>query len=63
MKIMYSVMVLMLAILQHGVPPDELPRSRPEAFAARPTTEVVWSKMIGHLESQEARATITAVIL
>ncbi len=63
MRIMCSVVVLMLVVQQQGVPPDELPQSRLEAFAARPTTEVVWSKMIGRLESQGARAVITALIL
>jgi hypothetical protein len=63
MRIMYSVMVLLLVVQQRGVPPSDLPQSRLEAFADRPATQVVWSKMIGHLESQEARATITALIL
>ena len=43
--------------------PREFPQSPLEAFAARPTAKVVWSKMVGHLESQEARATITALIV
>jgi hypothetical protein len=34
-----------------------------EAFAGRPTAHVTWSKMIGNLESQESRATITAMIV
>jgi hypothetical protein len=34
-----------------------------EAFVGRPTAEVTWSKVIGRLESQEARATITALIV
>lgn len=34
-----------------------------EAFTGRPTARVTWSKMIGSLESQESRATITAIIV
>jgi len=34
-----------------------------EAFAGRPTAQVTWSKVIGRLESQESRATITALIV
>ena len=34
-----------------------------EAFAGRPTAVVTWSKAIGSLESQESRATITALIV
>ncbi|HET8669548.1 MAG TPA: hypothetical protein VFM05_02670 [Candidatus Saccharimonadales bacterium] len=34
-----------------------------EAFAGRPTARVTWSKLIGSLESQESRATITAIIV
>lgn len=34
-----------------------------EAFAGRPTAHVTWSKVIGRLESQESRATITALIV
>ena len=34
-----------------------------EAFAARSTATVVWSKQIGVLESQESRATVTALIV
>src|SRR5439155_8074645 len=48
---------------QQGAPPTDLSRSPLEAFAARSTAKTVWSKMIGRLESREARATITALIL
>jgi hypothetical protein len=48
---------------QEGAPPGELPPSPLEAFATRPTAKIVWSKMIGQLESQESRATITALIV
>jgi hypothetical protein len=34
-----------------------------EAFAGRPAAQVTWSKVIGSLESQESRATITAIIV
>jgi hypothetical protein len=40
---------------------EDLPPSPLEAFAARPTAKVVWSKTIGRLEGTEARATITAL--
>ena len=41
----------------------DLPPSPLEAFAARSTAKVVWSKTIGHLESREAHATLTVVII
>ena len=34
-----------------------------EAFAGRPTAHVTWSQVIGSLESQESRATVTALIV
>ena len=34
-----------------------------EVFAGRPTARVTWSKEIGRLESQESRATVTALIV
>lgn len=34
-----------------------------EAFTTRPTAQVTWSKIIGSLESQESRATVTALIV
>src|SRR5262249_43108483 len=40
---------------------EDLPPSPLEAFAARPTAKVVWSKTIGRLEGSEARATIVAL--
>ena len=43
--------------------PKDLPPSPLEAFAARPTATVVWSKLIGHLESRETRATVTTLII
>jgi hypothetical protein len=48
---------------QQGAPPEDLPPSPLEAFATRPTAKVVWSKLIGHLESLESRATMTALIV
>jgi len=41
----------------------DLPPSPLEAFAARSTAKVVWSKTIGHLESREAHATLTVISL
>src|SRR5215470_1569595 len=43
--------------------PEDLPKSPLEAFATGSTAKVIWSKMIGHFESQESRATITALIV
>jgi hypothetical protein len=63
MRIAFSIIVLMLATQQQTVPMDNLPQSPLEAFAARSTTEVVWSKEIGQLESQKARTRVTALIL
>ena len=34
-----------------------------ESFAGRPTAHVTWSKVVGRLESQESRVTITALIV
>ena len=34
-----------------------------EAFAGRPTANVTWLKTIGNLESQESRATVTALVV
>ena len=48
---------------QQGTPPSEIPPSPLEAFASRPTARVIWSKKIGSLESSEARATVTALIV
>jgi len=43
--------------------PPELRPSPLEAFAARPTARVIWSQSVGQLESQDARAMITALIV
>jgi Surface antigen variable number repeat len=43
--------------------PSELRPSPLEAFAARPNAKVVWSQSVGQLESQDARAMITALIV
>src|SRR5262245_51516542 len=48
---------------QQDVVSSELAPSPLEAFAARSTATLVWSKLVGHLESQESRATITALIV
>ena len=48
---------------QRDEQPEELAPSPLEAFAARSTATVVWSKQIGVLESQESRATVTALIV
>jgi len=47
---------------QQGAPPRELRPSPLEAFVTRSSAKVVWSNTVGRLESQEARATITALI-
>ena len=43
--------------------PTELAPSPLEAFAARPTAAVTWSKNIGHLKSRYAEAVFTVVIV
>ncbi len=43
--------------------PNELSPSPLEAFAARSTATVVWSKTIGRFESSDAAALLTAVII
>jgi hypothetical protein len=43
--------------------PKELAPSPLEAFVARSTATVVWSKLIGRLEGPESRATVTALIV
>ena len=43
--------------------PPELRPSSLEAFAARPTARVIWSQSVGQLESRDARATITALVV
>jgi hypothetical protein len=48
---------------QRDEQPSELPPSPLEEFAARSTAAVVWSKTIGRLESQESRATVTALVV
>jgi hypothetical protein len=48
---------------QQGEQPKELAPSPLEAFAARATATVVWSKLIGRLESPESRAIVTALIV
>ncbi|HKE05757.1 MAG TPA: hypothetical protein VKE91_17020 [Blastocatellia bacterium] len=44
-------------------PTPSLQPSPLEAFAGRPKARVTWSKEIGRLESQESRATITALMV
>ena len=44
-------------------PTDSLQPTLLESFAARPAAQVTWSKVIGSLESQESRASITAFIV
>jgi hypothetical protein len=34
-----------------------------EAFAGRSAAQVTWSKVVGGLESQDARATVTAILV
>ncbi|HWB98577.1 MAG TPA: hypothetical protein VG672_17830 [Bryobacteraceae bacterium] len=46
-----------------GEQPKELAPSPLEAFAARPTAAVIWSRHIGRLETRYSQATFTAVIV
>lgn len=50
-----------IRIEQGTPPPKELSSSPLEAFAARSTAKVVWSKTIGRLESPESVAILTAL--
>lgn len=34
-----------------------------EAFALHPTASVIWSEQVGHIDSVEARATITVIVV
>jgi hypothetical protein len=44
-------------------PTPSLQPTRLEAFAGRPTAQVTWSKEVGQIESDEARVTVTALIV
>jgi hypothetical protein len=45
------------------VKPTPLQPSRMEAFAGAPTAQITWSKEVGQIESDEARVTITALMI
>jgi hypothetical protein len=55
-------LVLNIALAQSN-PAQSLQPTALEAFAGRPTAHVKWSKLSGSLESQESRATVTAIIV
>lgn len=55
--------LLLITGLAQENPTPSLQPTPLEAFAGRPTAHVAWSKMIGSLESQESRATITAIVV
>ena len=55
--------LLLTTSLAQVNPTPPLPPTPLEAFAARPTAQVAWAKVIGRLESRESRATITALIV
>jgi hypothetical protein len=67
-KVIYGIALCLIVCAVSGgarfaAQPGDLPKSPLEAFATRSTAKVIWSKMIGQFESQEARATITALIV
>ena len=57
-----SCLLLNIGLAQENLTPSLQP-TRLEAFAERPSAKITWSKVIGRLESQESRATITALIV
>jgi hypothetical protein len=44
-------------------PTPSLQPTKLEAFAADPTAQVTWSKEVGQIESDEARVTVTAIMI
>jgi len=54
---------LLLNIGLGQVKPTPLQPSRLEEFVAHPTARVTWSKEVGQIESNEARVTITALMI
>jgi len=66
-KVVYGIALGLVVCAVSGArfaaQPEDLPKSPLEEFATRPTAKVIWSKMIGQFESQEARATVTALIV
>ena len=42
---------------------DELPSSPLEAFAAQPGASIIWSRSIGQMDSRDAHATVTALVV
>ena len=62
-----ALITICCLLLNHSLaqvnPTPALPPTPLEALAGRPTARVTWSKVIGRLESQESRATITALIV
>lgn len=58
----FCCLLINIGLAQESATPTLQP-SPLEAFAGRPTARVKWSKEIGRLESQESRATITALVV
>ena len=66
MKVVISVAALCGLLLNIGlaqVKPTPLQPSSLETFAGAPTAHVTWSKEVGQIESDEARVTITALMI
>ena len=61
--ITFVLCLLLNTALAQDSPTPALQPTPLEAFAGRPTARIKWSKVIGHLESQESRATVTAIIV
>ena len=55
--------LLLTVVLAQMTPPLSLQPTPLEAFAHQPTTRVTWSMQVGSLDSREAHAVITALVL
>ena len=60
--IAFCCLILRVTLAQVN-PPLSLQPTPLEAFAHQPTTHVTWSKQVGSLDSREARAVVTALML
>jgi hypothetical protein len=67
MKSIASVIAFCSLFLSAGqTPGNRAPSLQPtplEAFASQPVTHIAWSKEVGRLDSREAQAVVTALIL
>src|SRR5436309_12268291 len=67
MKSIASTIVFCFLFMDMGLcQPNSVPSPQPtplEAFAHQPSTHVAWSKQVGSLDSSEAHAVVTALVL